>query len=207
MSFLNTITDKFWEFNLSQELNSFDKAVKDLLNKEFKNFGECEIEYCKLINAGNNIRKYILKNPKFADENSLKFLSNKSQDENLLNKKFKSLLGIHELTKSLIKHYQEYAKEQFKGKKYHDVVNIYMQMFNLTGNYVYKINAANILYKFLSKPETSLKIYKETEKYFGEEPFFIKGIANIYWDLKDYYKQVFYMKKLIDKEMNNLESV
>jgi tetratricopeptide (TPR) repeat protein len=156
-----------------------------------------------LINYGNKIRKFILKHPFLCNSNTIDILSNKSKNYNEIDKKFLPLLNIINITQSLIIEYEKYSKVKLEEKNYDEVIRIFNQIYLFTNNYLYKINVAKIYLEILKNPIKSLYTYKEIENTAGNNLEFLHGIAEVYWNLKDYYNQVLYLQKAVEIEINH----
>ena len=192
-------------YNLDENLYFFQKKVEDIKIKEFSNFTDLENSYCELINFGTEIRNYIIDNPSVCDENSLKVLTNQTMDFSLLAEKFKPLSEIITLTRELLKHYQDYVFELLNEKDYEYAIKIYEQMFKFSHNYNYKIEIANIYYRFLKRPLDCFHIYKQIEPHMSENPRFLWGMSDIYANFGNYFRQFVYIRKAVDLELALLD--
>ena len=192
--------------DLDKRLEEYKKNSEEIKTKEFKNFGELENEYCALINEGNQIRRYIIDNPSECDENSYKVLTNQAPDPSIIDEKFKCLFNIVFLTRDLFGKYTEYVQQLIQKKDFKEAINIYEQMFKLSGNYLYKKEIANIHYQIFNDSNTALKIYEEIEP-------FLKNLVEYWWQFseiqaanKNIFRQVLCIQKAIDMELSSLET-
>ena len=193
-------------FDLELKLRNFKSGVEEIKDKNFSNFSELEKEYCKLINTGTEIRNHLINNPNECDENSLKVLTNQTSDYSLLADKFKCLFSIITLTKDLLNHYQQYVFDLLKKEDYNYAVTIYEQMFKFSHNYTYKLEIANISYKFLNNPLKCYMIYKEIEPYMENDPRFLWGFSDVYSYFGNYFRQFVYIQKAVNAELKQFEA-
>ena len=187
--------------DIENRLIKVENDFKNLPSREFKDFNELEIEYCRLINEITNIRNYIVATPGVADENSLKVLKNEVADFTLLSDKFKPLLHLMDLYRMLVDKYKEQVKVLLEEKKYDQVINIYNQLYRFTNNYWYKKEIANIHFQIYKDNKTALNMFKELENVIGKNPEYWWQLSQIYEDEKNYYKQLVSMQKAIKLEL------
>lgn len=192
--------------DLDQRLETYKNNCENLPNCDFGNFHELETAYCNLINEGNSIRTFIKNNPELCDENSLKVLTNQSQDINLLDDKFKPLLNIIYLTRTLFDKYGEHVKTLIADKEYEEAINIYEQMFKFSGDWWYKKEIANIHYQIFDNIPKAMEIY-------GQVLPHMSGNADFWWQLSElheksnnFFKQVLCMQKAINIELKAMEA-
>lgn len=187
--------------DLNKDLENFKKYVDELGNKEFKNFVDFENEYCRAINKGTELRNYVINNPSLCDENSLKVLTNQSQDFSLLNEKFKCLYSVITLTQRLLQEYAKYEKYCEDSGNYDGAIAIYEQMFRFSGNYFYYIDIANIYNNKLNDKEKCFQLYKELEKYLSNYEHYWWRYAILYENREDYFNALLCMQKAIKLEL------
>ena len=192
--------------DLDKKLEEYQKNCEEIKTKEFKNFGELEKEYCNLINEGNQIRKYIIENPSECDENSYKVLTNQASDPSIIDDKYKCLFNIVFLTRDLFGKYTEYVQQLIQKKDFKEAVNIYEQMFKLSGNYIYKKEIANIHYQIFKDFNTALKIYEEIEPFLSNSAEYWWQFSEIQAANKNIFRQVLCIQKAINIELANMEA-
>ncbi len=193
--------------DLDKRLEEYKRNCEEIKSKEFKNFGELENEYCKLINEGNQIRRYIIDNPEECDENSYKVLTNQTTDPSVIDEKFKCLFNIVFLTRDLFGKYTEYVQQLIQKKDFKEAINIYEQMFRLSGNYIYKKEIANIHYQIFGDFKKAYEIYESIEP-------FLKNIPEYWWQFseiqsanKNIFRQVLCIQKAIELELASSEAL
>lgn len=187
--------------DLTLDLENYKKEVEELNSKEFKNFVDFENEYCKAINKGTQLRNFVINNPSVCDENSLKVLTNQSQDFSLLDERFKCLYSVITLTQRLLQEYAKYEKYCEDGGNYDGAIAIYEQMFKFTGNYFYYIDIANIYNNHLNQKDKCFELYKELEKYLSDYEQYWWRFAILYENREDYFNALLCMQKATKLEL------
>ncbi len=185
-------------FNLFEEINEFCLEIEKLKLEKFKNFHEMECEYCRLINQGNGIRNYLILHPEECDENTLLVLTNKTSDLSLLDEKFKCLLHIVYLTQNLFDRYTRYVVQLKQEGQYNEAIRVYEQMFNLSRNYLYRQEIANIKFQIYKQVEESFLIYKNIEQYLAGNQSFWLQFSDIYKAKNDVFNQILCVQKALE---------
>lgn len=186
--------------NIDKELESFNLLIKDIKSMKFNNFYELECEYCKTINLGNNIRNYIIQNPSICSEQSFKVLTNQTKDLSLLEDKYKPLLNIIYLTKSLFDKYSIYVEQLKNEQKYEEAINVYEQMFKFSQDYKYLQHIANIKFKIFHQVQECFDIYKDIKKHLYKDKDFWWQFSEVYNAKQDIFNQVLCIQKALNLE-------
>jgi len=192
--------------DLDNRLENYKNECENLQNRTFENFYELEKTYCNLINEGNSIRTYIKENPSLCDENSLKVLTNQASNINLLDDKFKCLLNIIYLTRTLFDKYGERVKTLIQNKEYEEAINIYEQMFKFSGNWWYKKEIANIYYQIFNDMDKAFAIYKEVLPHMSDSAEFWWQLSELHEKNRVYFKQVLCMQNALNLELKAMET-
>ena len=193
-------------FNLLQErLKSFARRCEDFKQKRFHNFEEYEKAACDLINEGTSIKDYIKKHPEICDESSYNVLTNQSVDLSELQGIYKPLASVVYIKIDLLKKYEALVPKFIDEEKYQNAVNMLHQMFNMTYNFKYKVQLAQVYQRYIGDPQKSLEYYKETLQYCKNDPVFLWGIAAAYEECKMYKKALLCMKRAIKIELGEID--
>ena len=187
-------------FDIDKELEKFNLELEELKTKKFNSFGELECEYCRIINQGNLIRQHLIQNPSHCSQESIKVLTNQTNDISLLEDKFKCLLHVVYLTRDLFQKYSVYVEQLKSEQNFEEAVSVYEQMFNFSHNPFYKQQIANIKYQIFNQIEESFSLYKEIEEQMSNDKNFWWQFSDIYKSKNDIYNQVLCIQKALELE-------
>ena len=188
-----------------KELKEFEKQVKELETKAFVDFSLFENEYINLINRGKVLRKQVLMNSQNCTPQTIDWLLNKNTDIETVQEEYKCLKSILDLTKELLKGYENRAEELFKQNEYLEVIKIYYQMFDLTDNPLYKKKIALVCHLL----ENSEEILNDVKKDVAFDKDFYWELSEKFHKKRRFYKSLCYVKKAIEmeKEMVNKNKI
>lgn len=188
------------ENKLSQYTAKAEAAVIKKL-EDYPTLYDMENELCPIINEGNAIRKYLLAHRELIDTNSYMYLTNKIQNPELLDTKYKSLQLVIFISKNLFDAYIQYSKTLIEREDWTELVNIYEAIYKLTGAYFYQKCAADVLLEKLNDTNRALEIYTQIAPAFANDPDFYKNFAIIYSKLGDSIHQQECLKKSQEYEL------
>ncbi len=186
--------------DINKELENFNLLIKNIESKKFDDFYDLECEYCKIINLGNSIRNYIIQNPSLCSEQSIKVLTNQTNNLSLLEDKYKSLLNIIYLTKNLFDKYSIYVEQLKNEQKYEEAINIYEQMFKFSKDYKYLQYIANIKFAIFHEVQECFDIYKDIEIHLYNDKDFWWQFSDVYNAKQDIFNQILCIQKALNLE-------
>ena len=92
-------------------------------------------------------------------------------------------------------------------EKFDEAIKVDEQLFDLTGDYRYKLAIANIIGICKNDLNKAVKIYKENESNSGNDKNYWYQLSDLYKRKKNYYRQVLSLQKAIDIELSEPEKV
>ena len=98
------------------------------------------------------------------------------------------------------------AKEFISKEDYLEAINVYDSLFDLTKNYNYQIEIANIHAVCLSNIDKALSIYKNFEKELKDNAQYWWQLSQLYENKDKTYKQVLCIQNAVKLELNEIES-
>lgn len=90
-------------------------------------------------------------------------------------------------------------------KDYDDAIKLDERLFDLTEDYQYKLDIANIIAVCKLQPDKAIKMYKEYQPKKGDDKNYWYQLSDIYLQKKNYYKQVLCLQKAINIELSEPE--
>lgn len=189
--------------NIEEQLESFSIKCNEIENKQFENFGELERAYCDLLNEGGAIRKYLISNPTLCDSNTLLVLTNRTNNASLIADKYKSLLNLLTLTRTLMTKYSEYAQEMLDANNFDEAIRIYEQMFEFTKQLALKQKIIQIYANNLNDLTKATELCEIYERSYPTEVSFYELYAEIADKNNDIPKREYCYKKLQEMKLLN----
>jgi DNA-directed RNA polymerase beta subunit len=98
------------------------------------------------------------------------------------------------------------AKDFISKENYLDAINIYDNLFTITGNYNYQKEIANIHAVCLNNTDKAIALYKDLEKDLQNDAQFWWQFSEMYERKNNHYKQVLCIQKAIKLELKNKEA-
>ena len=98
------------------------------------------------------------------------------------------------------------AKDFIDKKDYTEAIQIYDNLFQITQNYNYQIEIANIHAVCLSNVNKAMSIYKHMEKHLENDAKYWWQRSQLYENKENLYKQVLCIQKAVKLELNEIQS-
>lgn len=98
------------------------------------------------------------------------------------------------------------AKNLISNNEYDKTINVYNELFKLTGNYNYQIEIANIYAVCLSNIDKAFSIYKNLENELKDDAKYWWQISQLYEHKDKLYQQVLCIQKALKLELKEIES-
>ena len=98
------------------------------------------------------------------------------------------------------------AKDFISKEDYLEAINTYDSLHDLTGNYNYQKEIANIHAVCYKNVDKALSIYKDLEKFLGNDAQYWWQISQLYENKNNLYKQVLCIQNAIKLELKEKES-
>ena len=97
------------------------------------------------------------------------------------------------------------ANDFISKEDYLEAINIYDNLFTITGNYNYQKEIANIHAGYLNNLDKAITLYKDLEKNLQEDAKYWWQFSELYENKNNHYKQVLCIQKAIKLELKNKE--
>ncbi len=110
------------------------------------------------------------------------------------------------LLKTEIADYKKEINDALNAKNWDKAVELYEKMFDITGDYMYKIEIANIWACCYQGVDKALEMYKSLEKYLSDNPQYWYQISDLYEYFNDSYMAVLCLQKGIKLDLKELEN-
>lgn len=110
------------------------------------------------------------------------------------------------LKKAEISNYRNDVNAALNAKNWDKAVELYEKMFDLTGDYMYKIEIANIWACCYQDVKKALEMYKSLEKYLSDNSQYWYQISDLYEYYNDSYMAVLCLQKGIKLDLKELEN-
>ena len=203
-----TLLQKYGEYvqtlleneNFEEAINIYENMYKFTRNPIYKkNIIEIYTQnlnnYDKALEVCESIMPIILSNPSYC-RLCAKIYSYKSDVTNtsFYNKKADELDMLIQ------------ANDFINKEDYLEAINIYDNLFTITGNYNYQKEIANIHAGYLNNLDKAITLYKDLEKNLQEDAQYWWQFSELYENKKNHYKQVLCIQKAIKLELKNKEA-
>lgn len=111
------------------------------------------------------------------------------------------------LKKSQVNELNSGIQKLLDDEKFDEAIKVDEKLFDLTGDYRYKLAIANIIGICKNDLNKAIKIYKEYESKRGDDKNYWYQLSELYKKKQNYYRQVLSLQKAIDIELSEPEEV